>query len=60
MAVEKEIRTPLKNMVVCTVITDDFGNKTIHKKSGKKEDDIPLNQFLQQVFDDDDHDEPEL
>ena len=57
MTVEKEIRTPLKNMVVCTVITDDMGNKTIHKKSGKKEDDISLNQFLQQVYEDD---EPEL
>ncbi|MCR5848001.1 MAG: hypothetical protein K6G75_07780 [Lachnospiraceae bacterium] len=52
---EKKIYTP-NRLVICSVKTDSFGNKILHRKNGKREDDISLTQFLQQVFSDENDD----
>ncbi len=56
MNIEKVIRTP-NNMVFCTVRTDSSGNKILHRKNGKREDDISLNQLLEQIYSKDEKEE---
>lgn len=47
---EKEIRTELKKMLICTAIKNETGDYELIKRDGPKEDRISVDSFLTQVF----------
>lgn len=47
---EKEIRTPTMRIMMCTAKKEEDGRIKLHKKDGKKEEDMYLDQFVSQVY----------
>lgn len=47
---EKQIRTDEKQMLMCTVATQDNGDIKLIKRDGRKEDTMSVASFLSQVY----------
>ena len=49
-AIEKEIRTDEKGMLMCKAVLNDKGEYNLVKREGKKEDTMSVSSFLTQVY----------
>ncbi len=47
---EVEIRTPVKNLLVCTVVPTVDGSVEIISRRGKQEDRMKMDVFLEKAF----------